>query len=147
MPPPRRDRKIRNSVGNFRPRASSRRSSSSSLAGSVNMCCCRPFATTATTSSIVTGDLLEPVEEEEERRALLEGVTGFGGIEESGVRMRSQGDDPVLAEPEQTRVELVPVDPAAQGATEVRDPSGAGTQAASRQGGGRFTQCPLKVRE
>src|SRR5207247_6072735 len=82
MPPPRRDRKIRNSVGNFRPRASSRRSSSSSLAGSVNMCCCRPFATTATTSSIVTGDLLEPVEEEEERRALLEGVTGFGGIEE-----------------------------------------------------------------
>src|SRR5207247_11217158 len=38
--------------------------------------------TTLFRSSIVTGDLLEPVEEEEERRALLEGVTGFGGIEE-----------------------------------------------------------------
>jgi hypothetical protein len=87
------------------------------------------------------------MEEEEERLAFLEGVTGVGRMEEGGISMRSQGDDPLLAEPEQTSVELVPVDPFTEGAPEIGDPSGAGTEAAARYGGRRFTQGPLEVRE
>jgi hypothetical protein len=87
------------------------------------------------------------MEEEVDDPAFLKGVTGVGRIEEGGIGMRSQGDDPGLAKPEQTSVELGPIDPANEGAPEIGDPSGAGPEAAARHGSRRFTQGSLEVRD